>query len=300
MGGIMCLCSLLLLLPHTCLGWILRTYFVRVYLLYLIFFFTTAHEWLTWWNIAQEIDCLWSQLLLSMVTYQALPPLPLNCSCTSEVFNNLCSWELEWCFGIMEAFGLHTGTSGWSLMIQYVQEVTLVMGADALLILNSLKYMKLEVAEQKCTLYMSQDQAPCYFPTWKVDSRLVNSEVWEYLLKHCTHLQAIWEVPWVSEYCSLKSNVSVMWLLSTFEKNVAFVKSLHSSNSLLFLYIYSPGSITFCFDSCQKLNERYLGKGGFSYRRNSCGFLFVTHMLSVTFFFFFPFPNLCTLYLCLL
>lgn len=38
----MCLCSLLLLLPHTCLGWILRAYFVRVYLLYLIFFFTTA------------------------------------------------------------------------------------------------------------------------------------------------------------------------------------------------------------------------------------------------------------------
>lgn len=157
--------------------------------------------------------------------------------------------------------------------------------------------MKLEVAERKCTLHMSQDQAPCYFPTRKVDSHLVNSQVWKYLLKHRTHLQAIWEVPWVSEYCSLKSNVSFIVVIEHTREQRGFMKSLHSSNSPLFPYIYSPGSITFCFDSCQKLNERYLGKGGLSYRRNSCGFLFVTHMLSVTSSFFLLFqiyaPCIC-------
>lgn len=56
-------------------------------------------------------------------THQALPPLPLSSSFTSAVLNNLCSWELEWCFGVMEAFGLPMGASGWSLMIWDIQEV---------------------------------------------------------------------------------------------------------------------------------------------------------------------------------
>lgn len=49
-------------------------------------------------------------------------------------------------------------------MIWDAQEGMLVTRADSLLISDSLKYMKLEVAEQKSTLHLSLDQAPCYLP----------------------------------------------------------------------------------------------------------------------------------------
>lgn len=55
----------------------------------------------------------------------------------------------------MEAFRLHVGTSGWSLMIQDIYVVILVTEVDSLLTGNSLKYIKLEVAEQKSTVLVS-------------------------------------------------------------------------------------------------------------------------------------------------
>lgn len=78
----------------------------------------------------------------------------------------------------MEAFGLHVGTSGWSLMIRDMQEVMLVTGADSFLIQSSLKYNKSEIVEQKSTLYISQDWALSYFHVRKADSpHLVNAQV---------------------------------------------------------------------------------------------------------------------------
>lgn len=168
-------------------------------------------------------------------THQALPTPPLSSSFTSVVFNKLCCWELEWCFDLMEGFGLHTGTSGWSLMIWDIQEVVLVTGTDSLLIWNSLKYMKLEAVEQKSRPHISQDWAPCYFPVWIADSPCpLNSQIWEYLLEQCSHLQAIWEVPGVSEYCCLKSNVSVIVDIEETQKQHDVVKSWYSRSSSLF------------------------------------------------------------------
>lgn len=235
MGGIACFPSLLLLFPHTCLGWISKAYFVRVFL------FLPSSS-LPQHGVAHLTGCSSGNRLpvitvafVNSDTHQALPPPPLSSSFTSAVFNNLCSWELEWCFGVMEACGLHIGTSGWSLMIWDMQEVILVTGADSLLIWNSSKYVKFEVAEQKSPLHISQDRAPCYFPVWKADSpHLVNSQVWEYLLEQRAHLQAIWEVPGVSEYCCLKSNVSVIVGIEETQEQHGFVKSLYSRSSSLF------------------------------------------------------------------
>lgn len=235
MGGIVCFPSLLLLFPHTCLGWILRAYFVKVFLFYLLFlYYSVGAAHLMGCSSGNRLPMI-SVAFISGDTHQALPPLSLSGSFTSTISNSLCSWELEWCFGVMEAFGLPIGTSGWSLMTRDIQEVILVTGADSLLIWSSVKYVKLEVAEQKSTLHISQDRAPCYFPVWKADSsHLVNSQVWECLLEQCAHLQAIWEVPEVTEYCRLKSNVSVIVGTEETQEQHKFVKSLYSRRSSLF------------------------------------------------------------------
>lgn len=151
--------SSILVFPHTCLGWILRTSFVRGFLSYLIFLY--YNRW-----VAHLVGCT-SGNRLPMITFafvsgdtqQALLPPPLSNSFTSAVFSDLCSWELEWHFGEIEAFELHIGTSGWILVIWDIQEIMLVTGADSFLIWKTLKYIKLEVVEQKSILYISQDWA---------------------------------------------------------------------------------------------------------------------------------------------
>lgn len=112
---------------------------------------------------------------------------------------------------------------------------------------------------------LKSTQPPCEFPGLGISSLagyLRNTMgVWILLPKiKCIYYHGYW------------ANLRTTWHceITVFKKQLSLY------------YIYSPGSITFCFDSCQMLNERYLRRGGLSYRRNSCSFPFVTHMLSVS------------------
>lgn len=178
-----------------------------------------------------------------------------------------------------QPFEFHIGTSGWSLIIWDIQEVMLATGADSFLIWNTLKYIKLEVVEQKSTLYISQDWALSYFCVWKADScHLVSAQIWEYLLEKCAHLQL--SEKYQPEHCHRKWNVSVSVGMEEIQEPRGFRKSWYSRSSSLFC-ILSPASITFCFDSCQKLNERYLGKEGLSLQENC----YLQHLPRVELFF---------------
>lgn len=91
MGGIVCFPSLLLLFPHTCLGWILRAYLVRVFLFYLLLlYYSMGAAHLMGCSSGNRLPVI-TVAFVSGDTHQALPPPPLSSSLTSAVFNNLCS-----------------------------------------------------------------------------------------------------------------------------------------------------------------------------------------------------------------